>query len=235
MLDQELLERKLSKWIGYGKLESDFWILGMEEGGEVTLPMIKARLELPSVGDWHEAMLKMAKAGGIEMRWIRPRPALQPTYYKVIRVLLCSKGQDGGNLRERARIFQRDKFGRKGGEHLVAELMPLHSKTSSSWEYSRFTNRKDLATRETYERIWLPRRKNLFRSLIRRYQPKVVLAYGKNFWHHFRDLDHGNYKSILDGFAETNGRLVLVPHPTAKGLKNRQFDEVGYWIRDNLF
>ncbi len=234
MLNEDLLDLRLSMWIGYGNLSSEFWILGMEEGGEVTLPMVNVRLGLPPIGDWREAMLQMANAGGIEMKWIRPRPALQPTYYKLIRTFLCAKGLGGGNLKERARLFQRDKFGRRGGDHLIAELMPLHSRTNSNWEYAHLTNRKDLVSRETYERIWLPRRKELFRKLIHEYQPKVVLSYGKEYWKHFRDLGNGKFKTILDGFAETDGKLVLVPHPTARGIKNSQFDEVGYWIREKL-
>ncbi len=235
MLDNDLLEKRLSKWIGYGNLQSDFWMLGMEEGGEVNRKMINVRLSLPEVGDWHHAMEKMAEAGGIENKWIRAHPSLQPTYYKIIRIFLIATGRDSPNLKEKARKFQRDQFGRKGGDHLVAELMPLHNHNQSHWIYNRFSNRPDLSSRESYMRKWLGRRIKLFRELIEEYDPKVVLAYGKGYWDHFKLLGERKFKEILDGFAQTDGRIVLIPHPTAKGLKNSDFDEVGNWIKENIY
>lgn len=44
MLNDALLEKRINEFLGYGNLESDYWAIGMEEGGGNSLSEINQRL-----------------------------------------------------------------------------------------------------------------------------------------------------------------------------------------------
>ncbi len=117
---------------------------------------------------------------------------------------------------------------------LVSELMPLSSKNMGDWKYNELSNREDLESRETYLDKWMPRRKEMYKKLIEKHNPRVILAYGKGYWKHYKDLiELRDFNPIRDGFAITNGQLVLIPH-TGNAISNSKLEEVGHWIRKNL-
>ncbi len=94
-MDSELLGKRLSKWIGYGELESDFWFLGTEEGGVTSSEEQKLRIALPPVSDLADFICKLNKLEGVNAPWMNKHPPLQKTYAGLIRIYLCANGLCG--------------------------------------------------------------------------------------------------------------------------------------------
>ena len=243
-LDPEQLEHRLSKWVGYGDLNGPFWFLGTEEGGKTSFKEQELRISLPQVSDIAEFMNKLHQIQYAP--WMKGKhPPLQKTYSGLIKIYLCANKLCGFDrptqttkersiFLEKVREFQRNKFGRQGSQTLVAELMPLSSKNMNNWEHQKYSNRPDLKTRGVYLDSWMPRRKTLFRSLIECYRPKVVLAYGKPYWEHYKSLtENKSYVSVSKNFSCSNTQFVLIQHP-GNAVSNKNLETTGHWIRENI-
>jgi len=248
-LDPDKLEHRLSQWLGYGDIDGEIWLLGMEEGGSTSFEEAKVRIDLPAVSNIREFHRRLHKETGMATRWFTENAILQSTYAPLIRILLCALGKcgydqpvssrkDKDQLRERIRDYQRDRFGKEDEGILVTELLPLSNQSVADWEYHRFTDRKDLQSRDTYEEIWKPKRLELLSKLYEEKQPSLVIAYGKSNWDEYTKIlseDENHYtREIIPGIARRVGPMVLIQHPVSKGIKNKTWEEIGHYIKEQF-
>lgn len=203
----------LRKRIGYGDLAGAFWFLGMEEreaGRDRRTAARQAPRRRPRGSP--EGIRRAIPPPGL-------KPVTQPTWRKLIRTLLVAK--NGNADIDEIRAYQAGQWGRIGGETLLAELFPVASPTLS---------------RDRYKERLLACRIELFRGLYRRHRPRLVIAYGKGSWEHYKAIFGGPDTRWLklpadcgDGVA--HGNVALVQHPTFRGVTNGQFEALGRWAR----
>lgn len=254
-LPDNLISDRLEKWVGYGRLDSDFWILGIEEGGETTFEQQIIRMSLPPVSDnkkFHDELNKKANA---PERWFDSDSPLQSTWKGPIRILICALGRckkqnwddhhDNEKMKSIMRNYQRNEFGQLNSNNLVGEIMPLSKKALVAWPYHKWTANPTLQSKEKYLEKWLPRRKNLYKQLYLEYTPKVVIGYGKkydnfNIWEIFEEIfsDNRNEKVIIKDKkgkvkSKAFGNLILTGHPS-RGHSNEELHKIGHWVRDNI-
>ena len=188
--------RAAREWFGYGCWTAPYWFVGMEPGGE-------------GDGASHESWYRR---GGGELidcrahhldcgftRWHEAdRPATQPTWRRVIQLLLSYKGEDT-NLDAVAR-YQRDRLGAIGDETAVLELSAHHA-VNIDVDVARTQYREE--------------RMALISRRMREYKPAFVVFYGRTY--------KAEYERVVgqpfggDGSVWRDGTLcVLTPHPVAK-------------------
>jgi hypothetical protein len=134
------------------------------------------------------------------------RPPTQPTWRRLIQLLLAYKGESTDM--DAVSRYQRDHFGATGGETAVIELSALHA-----------PNLEAVVEREIHrdDRI------GEIRARLELYQPRFAVFYGTTY----RDA----YGRVAGTFGKdgttTNGRTlcIVVPHPTAQSGPPPE-----YWI-----
>jgi len=76
------------------------------------------------------------------------RPALQPTWSKLVHLLLGMNEETATD--ERVRALQSKEFGRRGGSTALVELLPLPAPGIGHWIYGDATTIPYLSSRERY-------------------------------------------------------------------------------------
>ena len=243
----DLLHR-IETFIGYGNLDSDFWFIGYEEGCSKDNQDVQFRLRVPGLQDIFKAHkeLKEKRFDKNALKWFE-EGKYQTTWGALIKILLIAKGYfeqeiatetlSYSSLLKEVKHYQSNLWGRFDKETLVAELLPLPSISSSEChEGYKNSDISFLKSRKSYTEAVKTKRIEFFKKLLAEYNPKVVIAYGKEFWEDFKklasseeDLSHGE-----NSFFEAYNNIVLIKHPASKGVTNRDLIETGCWIRDNL-
>jgi hypothetical protein len=196
------------KCYGYGHWKALYWFIGPEQGQSVSennnlTIRHKAfrRLEqhgLCDCGAFHHAIH--------EERWHRQRPALQPTWRRLILLLMSFLGKKRGN--ESLRAYQRDRWGRRGGETCVIELSGLPAR-----------NLKVAREREAFRenRVRFIRRKMLA------CKPVFVVMYGKGVMKYWKEIVDPR---VRPGSVQKVGSTIVAfaPHPVAYGVRKK------YWV-----
>ncbi|HMA37961.1 MAG TPA: hypothetical protein VKY74_26160 [Chloroflexia bacterium] len=165
--------------------------------------------------------------------WLRGRIPLQPTWARLIRVVLSAEGPAPST--EQVRAYQKDRLGRQGGLDCLLELLPLPSPGVGRWlfypEYSRLPY---LRNRKTYTQQVAPARIAHLRARIAEHRPGVVIFYGAGYEHWWRQIAGVDFQpsAVAKVAIAGNGptRFVIMQHPTAHGLPNSYFDAVGQLI-----
>lgn len=237
MLDEVLLKKFMNGFYGYGSFKAPFWFIGMEEGGGGSLDEMTKRLaiwnvrgnrELEDVAGYHQDI-------GITRHWDDP-VGLQPTWGKLIRVLMSVKGvkPSQGNLRE----YQRDHLGRENDETCLLELMPLPSPGTSKWLYPEISTLPYLASRKMYLEEMLPIRIKHIRRQIASYNPPVILFYGLSYLDYWKKIAGTHFgQQKIDGMYSDRIEktlFVVMKHPQSHGLRNDYFEQIGNWISSKL-
>jgi hypothetical protein len=232
--DDALLDRFMRGFFGYGNYRSGFWFIGMEEGGGDSTHEINRRLEAwdERGGEELADAVDYNRAVGQE-KWFRPRPPLQPTWSRLIRVLFAAQGRLAHP--ETVKAFQSSSLGRPAGSNCLIELLPLPSPSSSHWIYADHSGIPCLRSRQAYEAEVAPWRARHIHSRVEEQGPKVVLFYGfkhRDWWTRVAGAPLAS-TSVPELFAHNNGSTVyaLMKHPTATGVSNDYLDAVGGWIR----
>lgn len=128
--DDQLLHTFMHGFYGYGNYQADYWFVGMEEGGGDTVQEINQRLtvwdqrgrrEVEDVAEYHLAL-------GIIHPFVE-KAKLQPTWAKLIRVLLSIEGLSP--TKEEVRRYQQQQWARSNGNVCLLELLPLPSPSTS--------------------------------------------------------------------------------------------------------
>ena len=212
----DLLERYIQCFFGYGNLKSKIWFIGMEEGGntdEVTLRTELSdwkKLGCPIVRDIAPAEIVTTN------KWFASdSPPIQRTWGKLIRATLVAFGEPTNN--EHIRKFQRNRLGRAGGENCLLELLPLRSPNVGSWRYHTLSAIPYLQTREAYEAHVIESRKDVLREMLEHYLPRVVVFYGMKYNRHWREIVGSNavWSEEEYGRATLQGRtkFFMINHP----------------------
>lgn len=183
---------RIENFFGYGNLESNIWLVGMEDGLSINglLRYLHIRFDRTccnSVIDIEHDM-----AGVLDhLKWYVPNPArpgwvpLQKGTFQHLIRLIMNFHNTHPNLPHLTpndiRDFQRTELGRAGGNNAILELMPLPSNSTNAedWVYDYlFPGDHRFVNRTVYETDVMPQRIDSLISLINSYKPKVVIFYG---------------------------------------------------------
>jgi hypothetical protein len=176
-LDTALLRPYADTFYGYGHYGAPFWFVGMEEGGGDVIERVHARLRAWDTrgGQELEDLKPFSRAFG-EGRWFDgPRPRLQPTWSRLIRILLAAEGRDLS--RESVRRYQAEQLGRSAGDTALLELLPLPSPSAGQWNYGDWSPLPQLVTRPLYRQYYSSRRADYLRGKREERRPVAVLYY----------------------------------------------------------
>lgn len=189
-------ERAAREWFGYGSWNARYWFVGMEPGGE-------------GDGASHESWERLGAGELIDCRthhldcgftrWHGgERPPTQPTWRRLVQLLLAYKGEDT-SLDAVAR-YQRDRLGALDDETAVIELSAHHA-VNMGIDVARTQHRDD--------RIALIRRR------LDENEPTLVVFYGRTY--------QTEYERVVGAPFGPDGTLwrgrtlcVLTPHPVAQ-------------------
>ena len=233
MLDDSVLADFVNGFYGYGSYQAPFWFVGMEEGGGNTITDIARRLEawntrgrkeLEDVAGFHRAIC----LGHL----FDDHPKLQPTWNKLIRIVLTAGGQTCDT--ERIRAYQKTSLGKIGGDTCLLELLPLPSPNTNTWLYRGNSSIPYLADRDAYRDQVTPLRVAHLKDRLARYQPKAVVFYGLHYQAYWEQIVGAlNWVSTLQGVAyqlRNQTLYIQAKHPAAKGVTNEYFHQIGQLI-----
>jgi hypothetical protein len=237
LFDDQLLERFMRHFYGYGDYHGAYWFVGMEEGGGDSFEEVARRLsvwdkrgrhELEDVVDYHLAL-------GIDYPF-RAKAKLQPTWVKLIRILLSSEG--GAPSKDDVRAYQQRFWARSTGNVCLLELLPLPSPSTSHWLYPGHTTLPSLASRDLYRETWSQSRIAQLQRRIATHQPSVVVFYSFNYLTYWNQIAGAALQPVQSGdfyVQQRNGTLfVVVKHPAARGVSSEYFHAAGRTIRLTL-
>jgi hypothetical protein len=175
MFNDQLLGAFIAGFYGYGHYAAGYWFVGMEEGGGGSLEEIACRLaawdkrgrkELEDVVDYSREV-------GITC-YFDERGVLQPTWNKIIRMLLSIEGHKPSA--NQVREYQRNRLARSNGASCLVELLPLPSPGTNRWLYYAENSKLPfLKDRKTYIAHVRPQRIMHLRRRIEEYRPRVVV------------------------------------------------------------
>jgi hypothetical protein len=231
--DDTLLANFAQTFYGYGDYNGDYWFVGMEEGGGDSFQYIEncivtwgrlGRREL-------EDVVLFNKAIGQD-KFFSDSARLQPTWNKLIRILLRAEGHEVTT--EKVRQYQIERLGRIPGQNCLIEILPLPSPSTSHWIYKDYSDLTFLTNREVYKNYYIPRRIRHIQDRIAQYRPKVVVFYGLAYQTWWQQIAGAPFiPSTFDrtSLAKQNGTLFLMTkHPVAKGITSDYFHNVGRLI-----
>jgi hypothetical protein len=176
--------------------------------------------ELEDLEEYHDCI-------GVE-NLFNDRPKLQPTWNKLIRILLSSR--EGISTTEEVREYQKNKLGRLSGETCLLELLPLPSPSIGEWLYAQHSKLPHLIDRESYIRNSIPSRITHLQNQIQQYQPKVVIFYSLSYQEYWKKIAGINFQPNSDGIHIGHNEstlFVITKHPASRGIKNEYFHQVG--------
>lgn len=236
-IDDNILEKYIHSFYGYGNPNGPYWFIGKEEGGDLSLAQNLGRvtawnergeMEFDDLFGFHESIGVLECFG--------EKAKLQPTWNKLIRILLSAQGDEPNA--ETVREYQGTSLARKDSETCLPELLPLPARSTSEWDYSEVSYLPYLRSREIYRNEIGPKRALHLKDKVNFYKPKLVVFYSMDRW--YRE----QWKIISDcEFEEVDGTLVsktpdtvfaILPHPTAFGYTNKYFHEAGALFRKML-
>jgi hypothetical protein len=237
LLDDQLTSDFMKSFLGYGKLISQCWFIGMEEGGGRSFENVsrrflawddRGRRELEDLRDFHCQIGMPRLFGG--------RPPLQKTWSSLIRILLESKGMP--SKRSKLREFQATKWGRISADHCLLDLLPLPSPSTNVWHYPLWSRLGFLCSRREYVQKMLPLRIERLRAKIELHQPTSVVFYGMKYRPPWRAIAGVNFEPVGDQRFQVamKGRtlFLLVKHPAARGVDSHYFKMAGRLIMNGV-
>ena len=235
MLDDQLLEKYIHTFYGYGNYQGDVWFVGKEEGGGGSVDDVLQRLtawsqrgrrELEDVCEYHEAF-------GVTHLFGK-RPVIQRTWGKLIRSLLKAKGQ--AVTVEQIREYQGQHLAREDGETCLLELLPLPSPSTGQWLYSSCSELRQLQERQGYKEFYAAQRAHHIQQRILEHKPRAVVFYSSDLWyqHWWKVIAEGvhfdTHESRFQWGADGSTLFVISKHPTAPGVTNQYFEAIGDFL-----
>lgn len=228
MIQPDVLREYMRRFIGFGSPKAPTWFIGLEQGGGENLAELDRRLSAwvdvgaAPFGDFQEYCRRIG-----ERRWHGDTPRIQSTLGKLVRVVLASQGIEP--TPEVVRKYQAQRFGCANEQTVIAELMPLPSRSLSDWIYAA-TGVPGLETRDAYVREYRPLRTELLRAAISIYAPRAVVFMGLTESETWAQIAASEFADGPAGALWASSgvtRFVIAKHPTAFGAPNAYFDQIG--------
>lgn len=230
--DDSLLTCYMDSFWGYGNPNANYWFVGMEEGGGNSFEEVNQKIQLwnergrPSIDDIYECH--------VEAKWFKSNARLQPTWNKLIRILLSAKGETPDT--EMVKQYQITELARKNSESCLIELLPLPSPSTQNkdWIYHNYSDNPILATRKKYEEDIRPKRCEQLNNLILKHKPKNLVLYGTTYLNRWQQaLKNPKLTAYtIDGKPAYFGKLdqtsiAICQHPVARRVSSNYFHEAG--------
>ncbi len=222
-----LIQKRLKKFWGYGNLKSSIWFVGMEEGlgKEEGFPLERFQATTGKV------LVDITNNTQKDhMAWFKSKAPTQPTYRRLIFMLLFQKLGRVPTIAE-IRDFQINHFGRTKSDHAILELMPLPSKSikKADWIYQDVPL-IGLTHREEYLASYKPERVQALKAMIEKHQPKLVLFYSRTYFDDWQSIVPKKLKEVIPDklhIAKVGNILYAVTsHPTSRGLTTADWTQI---------
>jgi len=242
LVNKELLTSFIDNFFGYGNLESPYWFIGKEEGGDRNLVDNYKRifawedLGRPTTVDLIDYHFQL----GFPDKEINH---IQSTWTKLTQILLTMEDKEG--TKEERRYYQRNRLGRLKGNNCCIELMPMPSRSTGLWLWEQlFQDYYHLNNRQEYFSSVVPRRIHRLKEMIAQNVPKLVVFYSmqKDYIEKWQEIaGEGIWQWVQIsrvmkyGWLQNDTTLyIIVTHPTMKGITNKDFPVVGEFIKKIL-
>lgn len=244
--DDQLLDAFAHTFYGYGNYNGAYWFIGIEERGNLFQDVEKrllvwdsrGRSELDDVALFHKAI---GYGSLFEKQPNKPdTPRLQPTWNKLIRILLSAAGrvsdnEDAAELTKLVREYQQTKLGRTQEESCLIELFPLPSQSSHAkdWIYGNYSSLDYCTNRKVYEEHFMSLRISHIKDLITQYKPPVVVFYSKKYlscWEQIADMTFSDDASLDISMVQSKSTIFMImKHPAywTPGKTSAYFHNLG--------
>lgn len=229
-----LVQKRIKNFFGYGNLNSDVWFVGMEEGFDSSMELLRERFKTTSdkvVCDIVENM----QTSPDHLRWFADSAPTQKTYRPLIFIHLYLKTGKEPTLEE-IRQFQINSFGRKTADHATLELMPLPSKSikESDWLYGDF-NIEGLSSRKEYLETYKSKQVHKLQELIHQHRPKLVLFYSRTYLPDWQQIAGVPFVEVIPKklhIAKDHDTVyAVVPHATSFGMSKNDWLTIAEQIK----
>jgi hypothetical protein len=262
-MNEEYTAYYLNNFFGYGNWQSNFWFIGMEEGGghsenlvinKINSFFLNHKSHLALVDNYDFQITCVGQPWNEEaIKFLGPRPnnkpvKLQSYWAKKIKILLHCHGQNTDN--ESIRNFQANNWGRINLEqmqHAIIELLPLPSPGTDDWFYDEWTAHftgahcPQLENRIFYKEHIINDRISLLIHKINQFNPRVIVLSGYSYNDYYNTISGTNDWEILNfnnfncAFTKVNYTLfVKVLAPNTRGLTNEYWNLVSNEISERL-
>ena len=182
MLSTKLLSEYIETFYGYGNWgKSNFWFVGIEEGGGKTIENVTQRIE-----SW----AKLGKTDLLDCKLHHEN--IGSTFNKNVlhsrtwtSLILTKLGFESDSYTNKDILdIQYNQWGQLDSDNLLIELFPPPSPGLSKWDYPDWvdlnSNLDFLKDRAPYKAKVIEQRIAYIQSKIRDYKPKIVLFYSKS-------------------------------------------------------
>ena len=254
MINTELLQDFMNNFFGYGNLKSDFWFIGMEEGGGNTPEEITSRLEVwersqkPTVLDICEFHREITNDKGKNFGYLfnGVKSKYQRTWGGIIKILLNYYGDQSPGINV-VKEFQSSQLGRHDSNNCLLEVFPLPSKGVNNFDYPKWTNNY-LTSRTTYKAGMKELRVRRLKNLIKENKPSVVVFLSSSpeymrYWSLISDINFDQVKFVeieerkkqvlRAKFAQKeNISFVVIHHPVYPGITNNYYKVISEKIKN---
>lgn len=255
----ELLNKYIESFYGFGSYNAKYWFIGMEPGSTDPLGQLKKRLNAwkkakcpdlhSDIKQYHEDICEPESFQGDPKNG---KPNIQRTWGALIRTVLAieNPNQDLGD-KAIIRAYQKDKLARRDGNECLLELFPMPCKGKNDWQYQGWGETRKikdlLQCKEHYRNMIKGHRIKCLQKMIneRKSTAGAVIFYGLGYFNYwcqvmgptkdkFKLEPYDNNSPHRHSFyAKKNSTVFAVmKHPSR--MPNRYFEEVGEKIRKLL-
>lgn len=228
----------MSIFHGYGDPSAACWFIGMEEGGGRSVDEINRRL----IG-WHDRgrkkfddLVEYHQAIQLTTRFEGERPAIQPTWGGLIRILLEIRGETPGV--EDVRECQRATWARATGDVCLSELLPLPAPNTGVWPYEQMSDLAHLSSREAFKAAMIAQRIRSLRELLAAHVPKAVVFNSTGYRKYWEEIVGKAFKdNAFEGCAGIDvgpTRFVCIKH-TSRSSGNAFYVRLGQNLRKHIY
>ncbi len=237
MFDDQLLNKFCHTFYGFGNYNGRYWFIGMEEAGGDSETAVANRLahwqtqNMPETED----LVSHATGLGWAEKHFGEQPKSQPTWNKLIRIVLSAEGDNPVTL-DKVKQFQRTALGRQESDNCLLELFPLPSPSTKRWLYADYSNLPYLSDRKAYRAYLADLHVTHLRHKIGEYRPKIVVFYGWNYKDWWREIanvsfEQNDKEKFLVG-KNSDTTFFITEHSTAYGVTMDYFHYIGRMIKE---
>jgi hypothetical protein len=235
-MDKDLIKDYCLGFYGYGDLRTNYWFVGMEEGGTNSITDFYNNDVLVWANDRKEIIdLEKGISAVAKINYFSPGAKIGRTWGRLIRIVLSIENKSIDN--EAIRKFQIEKLGKLGGNNSLIELLPLPHKSFSDWMF-RDLEIDCLKTRETYLEFYLSKRIKRIKEMITEHKPKAIIFYSTTqlYISASKEIIGSDCKFTDGSYIEKINDIIycICKHPNAHGISNNYFNQIGGKIRSLL-